>query len=890
MKKVSLVILFLLAYCISFSQFTITQNLGAPKTLVVSKGGLSADSALILPYYPDTTTANLSPYVKYYAGNMIRVGNVVYVRNSTATGWITIGSGSGGSSSGSSAFGSFYDSTTQTIASTTVAYPIKITKTDTAKGFHISNNKIIADSAGVYNIQWSGQFQNADNAENDVTVWIRKNGVNVVGSTGFISVPKTHGGGAGTPGHTIASWNYIIPMSVGDSIVFYWQAGNTLVTLQYYPQQTSPTRPSTASVIVTITPATGGGGGGGGTGSVTSISQGYGITNTPNPITSTGTIKVDTATLSVKYMLKTDTTNKFVNNITRTPGKDSIIFFIGANRYAIKDSAGGSGTTTTAVDTIYRTIGKDSIQFKINGRYYAIKDSSGGGGTVTRAVDTIYRTLGKDSIIFTINGTRRAIKDSVGIASASFPLYITNPTTNPTINIYKSSLSLDGYLSSTDFYSFASKVGSVSGSGLLTSSGGSFPTISTSVNANKLVGRNSVTGGEMEEITIGSGLSMTGTTLFLSGGTGGSQNLQQVINTGDTLTNTFHFSTNAGNPKVNLDGVRLSAPQTYQFPDSSGILALKSDLTSPMYSIDLTSGNYTMNNIGIYYIRFGTDSTTGYSITFPAAGSFAGKRITIVNADESGYNNNALIDTSTYENIEFKPKYQGTYKTIGQIPYGMTYEFISTNGVWMSTNPMPVYTDTFASDYYGAGTTFNIPFGGTYKLINVEAGKQDNYYIAQFPDPKKNNGERITLINEDATYSLKIEGTWIPVSKNTYGGQIVRIPPQSTYEFVSIDSQWICVNTGIPLTFFNIDLTTNSFNVPAPGAYQFLTTSGSNSAFLPNADWYDGKQIILINSDPTTSLIIGGTAVYPNGTSYTSLGTDNSVTLVSIGGKWFVIK
>jgi hypothetical protein len=35
-----------------------------------------------------------------------------------------------------------------------------------------------------------------------------------------------------------------------------------------------------------------------------------------------------------------DTSNKFVNRITRTPGKDSIIYFVGANRFAIKDSVG----------------------------------------------------------------------------------------------------------------------------------------------------------------------------------------------------------------------------------------------------------------------------------------------------------------------------------------------------------------------------------------------------------------------------------------------------------------------------------------------------------------------------------------------------------------------
>lgn len=48
----------------------------------------------------------------------------------------------------------------------------------------------------------------------------------------------------------------------------------------------------------------------------------------------------DTASMLSPYLRKADTTNKWVNNITRTPGKDSIIFYVGSTRYAIKDSVG----------------------------------------------------------------------------------------------------------------------------------------------------------------------------------------------------------------------------------------------------------------------------------------------------------------------------------------------------------------------------------------------------------------------------------------------------------------------------------------------------------------------------------------------------------------------
>ncbi|MEQ1678523.1 MAG: hypothetical protein ABL876_17640, partial [Chitinophagaceae bacterium] len=51
-------------------------------------------------------------------------------------------------------------------------------------------------------------------------------------------------------------------------------------------------------------------------------------------------------------LLPTDTTNKWVNLITRTPGKDSIIFYIGSTRYAIKDSTGGGGTWGSITGTL----------------------------------------------------------------------------------------------------------------------------------------------------------------------------------------------------------------------------------------------------------------------------------------------------------------------------------------------------------------------------------------------------------------------------------------------------------------------------------------------------------------------------------------------------------
>ena len=65
-----------------------------------------------------------------------------------------------------------------------------------------------------------------------------------------------------------------------------------------------------------------------------------------------------------------------------------------------------------------------------------------------------------------------------------------------------------------------SAVTSVGATGPITSSGGTTPTISTSMSTNKLIGRSTAGTGVMEEITIGSGLSLSSGTLSASGSSG----------------------------------------------------------------------------------------------------------------------------------------------------------------------------------------------------------------------------------------------------------------------------------------------------------------------------------------------------------------------------------
>lgn len=149
-----------------------------------------------------------------------------------------------------SSYGSFADTTTQTATANT-ATVMTFDTTDFASGVTLeSGSRLKVSNAGVYNFQWSGQFQNTDTQEHDVSVWVRKNGTDVVGSTGLIGVPSKHGG---VNGHGVFGWNFLFTLAANDYIELWWSTPNVAVTIHAYPVGTSPTRPSTSSLVATMT-------------------------------------------------------------------------------------------------------------------------------------------------------------------------------------------------------------------------------------------------------------------------------------------------------------------------------------------------------------------------------------------------------------------------------------------------------------------------------------------------------------------------------------------------------------------------------------------------------------------------------------------------------------
>ena len=148
-------------------------------------------------------------------------------------------------------YGAFSSDVDQTTTANTATL-MTLNTTDFANGVSIATSKITVTTAGIYNLQFSVQFQNTDNQIQDISIWLRQNGVNIPGSTGLVSIPARKSAAAGEEAHEIIGWNYYISMNANDYVEIYWSATLASVTIQNYAAGISPTRPSTQSVVATL--------------------------------------------------------------------------------------------------------------------------------------------------------------------------------------------------------------------------------------------------------------------------------------------------------------------------------------------------------------------------------------------------------------------------------------------------------------------------------------------------------------------------------------------------------------------------------------------------------------------------------------------------------------
>ena len=142
------------------------------------------------------------------------------------------------------AVGQFESHSDQSAVSANVAYVVQM---NNAAGFNsgitiASSTNITVAAAGVYSVNASIQFANADSTNHNATFWFTKNGTNIPNSASIISVPKVADGGK-----ALAQVTIFESMAISSYIQLVWATANTNVTLDY--TASSGSIPEVPSVI-----------------------------------------------------------------------------------------------------------------------------------------------------------------------------------------------------------------------------------------------------------------------------------------------------------------------------------------------------------------------------------------------------------------------------------------------------------------------------------------------------------------------------------------------------------------------------------------------------------------------------------------------------------------
>lgn len=147
--------------------------------------------------------------------------------------------------------GAFQNDADQTFSTANTPTVVAFNTVDSAYGFSLASNKVTITNAGTYNIQFSLQFSNMDTQIQEVTVWLRKNGTDIIGTGSKYAVTNHHGS---VDGYLIAVANFFIDVAANDYIELVASTTSTQVYLERYAASTSPyTRPSIPSSVITFT-------------------------------------------------------------------------------------------------------------------------------------------------------------------------------------------------------------------------------------------------------------------------------------------------------------------------------------------------------------------------------------------------------------------------------------------------------------------------------------------------------------------------------------------------------------------------------------------------------------------------------------------------------------
>jgi hypothetical protein len=148
-------------------------------------------------------------------------------------------------------YGCFTNNSDQLSPSVGSTAVVALDTTEEASGVFLSNtSRMNVRNYGIYNVQFSLQLVNNDNAPQYADVWFRLNGTDIVRSASRFDIPARKS--EGVPSHVVGTVNTFIEMNAGQYVEIAGTTSSTNVTLEHYAADGAIPRPAIPAAIVTV--------------------------------------------------------------------------------------------------------------------------------------------------------------------------------------------------------------------------------------------------------------------------------------------------------------------------------------------------------------------------------------------------------------------------------------------------------------------------------------------------------------------------------------------------------------------------------------------------------------------------------------------------------------
>jgi hypothetical protein len=189
-------------------------------------------------------------------GSLKVSGSLTEIGDTVLTGSLTLSSGSrlnindGFYVNGNKQFNYGQFSSTQTQSgSANTAYSATFNTTQFSQGVSlVSQSRITVSNTGIYNIQFSSQLHTTANQAVDFSIWFAMTGSDIANSNTEFTIEKINGGG-----FQVAALNFLTSIASGSYVELKYSKTTTQGQLYAIGAQSTPTRPATPSVILTVT-------------------------------------------------------------------------------------------------------------------------------------------------------------------------------------------------------------------------------------------------------------------------------------------------------------------------------------------------------------------------------------------------------------------------------------------------------------------------------------------------------------------------------------------------------------------------------------------------------------------------------------------------------------